>query len=339
MRTDRPLRAPNLLNPRILRLEALENRSMLSIAPGAEVLAASPDTSAAYVAAPARDTTVAPHAPSGSASRPVSADAYGGAAPAPYVDAVHSAPMDALTADAYGGLATTAAPSVNSLSTASYGGSSYGGTSYGETSYGGDPYGGNTPPTSNGPMEVAAQEDTPLVVSIQGLFNDAQTPDRLTYHIESIQAKPGPGLVSGALFGDVWLGSSGNLHIAFTPEAYGDGTIIIRAVDPGGLSVAAAVNVHVAPVNDPPVITGFCGQKDSNGFWTFTGTATDVDDSLVGMSVVFGGVLSGYSAVVGSSGTFVLKEYLPDLNSGTASATVTDPHGLASEPATITLMV
>ena len=74
------------------------------------------------------------------------------------------------------------------------------------------------------------------------------------------------------------------------------------------------------------MITGFLGVHGEGNYWTFSGTVTDVDDSVQGMNVTFGGVLTGYgwSAAVQSDGSFSLGAEFVGLQSGSATAQTQD---------------
>jgi hypothetical protein len=78
--------------------------------------------------------------------------------------------------------------------------------------------------------------------------------------------------------------------------------------------------------NKPPVISNFRAEQGPEDFWTFSGTVTDVDDYVEGMTVYFGGVLAGYgyTATVYADGTFYMTHEIPDLQSGIATAQTYD---------------
>ncbi|MEN6494056.1 MAG: hypothetical protein ABFD16_07180 [Thermoguttaceae bacterium] len=83
-----------------------------------------------------------------------------------------------------------------------------------------------------------------------------------------------------------------------------------------------------AETNQPPTITSFwC--FENVGTWTICGAVSDPDDSLVGRTVTFGGVLESYhlSAEVDANNNFSINETLEGLQTGIATATITDPHG------------
>jgi hypothetical protein len=88
--------------------------------------------------------------------------------------------------------------------------------------------------------------------------------------------------------------------------------------------------------NLPPTVTTFwC--FDNCGTWTLSGTVSDPDDSLVGRTVTFGGVLASYhlSAEVDANNNFSINETLEGLGFGEATATITDPHGASGSLSTL----
>jgi hypothetical protein len=99
--------------------------------------------------------------------------------------------------------------------------------------------------------------------------------------------------------------------------------------------VETSFTVHVAPVNDPPVIVYFAAVHVFGDLWTFYGGVFDVDDPGEVMIVHFGGVLEGYNltASVQAGSTFALTAELLGLQSGTATAQTQDDGGLYSNVA------
>jgi hypothetical protein len=196
--------------------------------------------------------------------------------------------------------------------------------------YGG--YGGpaNTPPTTSGIADVYVDEDAAdVVLNLGSAFDDAEDSDAsLAYEIVG---NTNASLVS-AQAGQCY----GGLCLDFTPNASGDATITVQATDRGGLSVQTSFTVHVAPVNDPPVLLNFVGCMNGGNFWTFQGTVRDVDDAMQGRTITFGGILEGYgvSTTVQANGDFFLRQEFANLPAGIATAQTTDPHGLASNVAT-----
>jgi hypothetical protein len=87
--------------------------------------------------------------------------------------------------------------------------------------------------------------------------------------------------------------------------------------------------------NLPPEVRSFvCIQNIDT--WTLSGSVRDLDDSLVGRTVTFGGVLASFnlSAEVDANNNFSITETLTGLQEGNAEATITDPHGASGSYAT-----
>jgi hypothetical protein len=84
-------------------------------------------------------------------------------------------------------------------------------------------------------------------------------------------------------------------------------------------------------VNARPSIAGFTATGGYNRTWVFSGTV--IDESPGGLTVSFGGLpsLNGRTATTGSNGSFSLTVQLRPLESGEASAQVTDGGGLTSD--------
>lgn len=83
-------------------------------------------------------------------------------------------------------------------------------------------------------------------------------------------------------------------------------------------------------VNAPPVIESVHVEL-APSLWLITGAASD-DLSLHGQTLLFGGVLEGYTAEVETStGAFFLNVLIDDVDTGTATVVVTDVDGLMSE--------
>jgi hypothetical protein len=80
----------------------------------------------------------------------------------------------------------------------------------------------------------------------------------------------------------------------------------------------------------PPAIADFTG-GENYGAWTFTGEVID-DKAVDGLVVRFGGLLEGFSTVVGPDGRFEFTHVFPPNTTGVVTAIVTDRDGLDSEP-------
>lgn len=193
----------------------------------------------------------------------------------------------------------------------------------------------NTPPEAFPMDDVWVDEDSdPAYIDLGYYFYDAEDPYyALTYEIES-NSNPD-------LFDSACADGYGGLVLDFAENAYGDAELTIRATDTGGLWVETTLNVHVVAINDAPVIHNFVGTAGTGDVWTFSGTVTDVDDSVQGWQVSFGGILStyGYTATVNADGTFEIIQQFPNLQSGMATASTSDPHGLQSALASYEVFV
>ena len=195
-----------------------------------------------------------------------------------------------------------------------------------------DGYGGGTgdlPPTTSGIADVYVDEDAAdVVIQLYSAFDDVEDgAENLTYELV--------GNTDPSLFDSVGIEGYGGLVLDFAPDAFGEATLTIRATDSANQSVETSFTVHVAAVNNAPVISDFGATQGMGDIWTFSGSVTDVDDPVEGMIVNLGGVLAGYSvtATVQADGTFSLTREFLGLQSGPATAQTQDPHGAYSNEA------
>ena len=169
-------------------------------------------------------------------------------------------------------------------------------------------------------------DDDELTLALSELFDDAETLSTdLTYAI--VQNS------NTSLFDSLTFDSSGNLIIDFDDDANGEATLTIRATDAGGIFVETSVTVYASIA---PMICDFQCANTSGDSWTITGKVTDLDDSVVGSVITFGGVLAAYNlttTVTRTDGMFFLTVDLVGLQSGTATAQTVDPQGVASNTA------
>lgn len=96
------------------------------------------------------------------------------------------------------------------------------------------------------------------------------------------------------------------------------------------LSDSFVVPFHTGDINLPPSVDSFVPTYNNLfGIWTLEGRVSDPDDSLVGMTVTFGGVFANYnlSTTVNADNTYSLQWMSDERPEGFGSATVTDPHG------------
>lgn len=185
----------------------------------------------------------------------------------------------------------------------------------------------NSDPTAGSIAGVTVDEDAlPVQVDLFAAFDDVEDLDsEMSYYVNAWDY----GLFTSLDFDS----SSGMLNLAFAPDAYGTTTITVQAIDTWGSYVETSFDVVINSVNDAPVISGFQGLSEGGGWYTFTGTVTDVDDDVTGWTVSFGGVLAGYSATTEYDGTFSFAVDLTGKSSDVASAQTSDPNGSASNMA------
>lgn len=182
----------------------------------------------------------------------------------------------------------------------------------------------NLAPTTGVLSDVSVDEDAEdTVIELWPSFDDAEDgANGLSYSIASNS--------NSDLFAGASIDSSGRLHLDYAENAFGDAALTIRATDSGGLSVDSTLIVHVASVNDVPVMIGLALTPGDIG-WLISGSVWDDDPS--GCTVYFGGVLAGYSISVtpNADGTFSMIVSLPDLQSGKATAWVVDAANVQSD--------
>lgn len=137
--------------------------------------------------------------------------------------------------------------------------------------------------------------------------------------------QPGSHTVSfsGAVTGSVTAQSNGTF--SFTTQASCLGAVFAHTQDASGIGSNYAENVVYSM---PPLITSFSCVQSSGGFWDFTGMVQDED--AVGLTVTFGGALTGNSVLVLSTGSFTLTVQIAANGQG-VSAQVTDLWGLQSD--------
>ncbi|HYO09542.1 MAG TPA: tandem-95 repeat protein, partial [Tepidisphaeraceae bacterium] len=118
----------------------------------------------------------------------------------------------------------------------------------------------NDAPTAVDPSDPALiltlQEDAGRsVVDLWKLFNDIEDPDGdLVLTVE--------GNSNDKLFGRVTIDpATGQLVLDSAADAFGSGTITVRATDKGGKSVDATLNVTVENVNDAPIVVATPGTQ------------------------------------------------------------------------------
>lgn len=77
--------------------------------------------------------------------------------------------------------------------------------------------------------------------------------------------------------------------------------------------------------NQPPEITSFTAIAGPDDVWTFEGTVDD--ENVMGLTIIFGGVLDGHQVVVNGDGTFSYSLQLTPDQEGLVTARTTDEYG------------
>lgn len=162
----------------------------------------------------------------------------------------------------------------------------------------------------------------------------------LTLQIEMLQGR------FVRLFGTViaddpascWVFFSGAYSGSTNPDASGNFSIEVEADYLGQIDGVAFTGMGipsngaaVEATSSVPIIETFTGVQESGNYWTFSGTI--LDESPADGVVYFGGILSGYSAMVQADGTFTLCVELEEGAQGLATAMAMDAWWQMSEVA------
>jgi hypothetical protein len=141
-----------------------------------------------------------------------------------------------------------------------------------------------------------------------------------------VDEQPSTVLVSfsGKVIGSTWASTSGTF--SYTGQASRLGQVYATALDEEDLYSNTA---QLTLTSNAPVIQNFQGSSGPDDLWTFTGTV--VDESPGGLTVRFGGLLSGHSVTVWSNGTFMYTAQVT--GPGSVTAKTTDWWGLNSNEA------
>lgn len=179
----------------------------------------------------------------------------------------------------------------------------------------------NDTPTTTGLSDVTVNINaSDSVIDLFAAFADVEDADsQLTYQIVSN--------TNSSLFTSTTIdGTAGTLTLDYANNAAGSAVLTIRATDTLGAYVQTTLSVEV---NRPPVVTNFMCANLYDEVWHLYGSVSDPDDDLTGRIVTFGGVLARYNltATIQANGSFSITKFLIDLEEGTGTATVTDPHG------------
>ncbi|MEJ2261757.1 MAG: hypothetical protein P8X83_08960 [Nitrosopumilaceae archaeon] len=146
----------------------------------------------------------------------------------------------------------------------------------------------NNPPTTTPIGDYIVFENTvDTEITLTEHFDDAE--DGATGLTYTVFANDNPGLVGTSI-------SDGSLTLSYTPDAFGEANITIRATDSGLLTVDDTFNVTVLEVNDPPTSIHVgdleydtSGNKNWNGkVWITVHSLVDTIHSIVSGAVVYG---------------------------------------------------
>ena len=167
-------------------------------------------------------------------------------------------------------------------------------------------------------------EDVDLSVDLSGLFDDVDIVtdgDILTLDVT--------GISHSAVASATFVGT--NLDIQLSANAYGVGTIEVRAVDLAFAAASTTLTLTVDPVNDAPVLAlpepTVNTDEDVDATLSLAGLFDDVDgDSLMLTASTSHAAID--SATI--TATDLTITVIPDANgTGTVDVTATDPGGLA----------
>jgi hypothetical protein len=140
---------------------------------------------------------------------------------------------------------------------------------------------------------------------------------------------------SGSAMGMTVAGVNGAFSVDL--QASGTGTILAVATDDWGVSSNQA-SVPVTVTNSSsfaPYISNFTATQDSGQTWTFSGSAWDMSQPV--LTITLGGLpsLSGVTATTTANGTFSATVTLQPGEAGYATAMTTDANGETSNLATV----
>lgn len=194
-----------------------------------------------------------------------------------------------------------------------------------ETLPSGSPAGTNNdaPTTSGFDLVQISDASADVAISLLTGFDDVESGSSgLTYSIVSNS--------NSSLFDTASINpSTQQLALNAASGASGRATVVIRATDPGGLSVDTAITIDVDRENQPPEILDFTCANAGFGTWVISGQVVDPDDDVSKFIVNFSGVFTMRSAV-DETGHFLFSVILDGDPQGVEYAITYDPHGLPS---------
>ena len=151
---------------------------------------------------------------------------------------------------------------------------------------------------ASGTTNIAFTDAAPSISGIT--VTKASSGKQITVTGHVTDALPGYASVSlsGVASATATVNTDGNFSITTTAESLGG--LSLQAKDIWDqFSAAATASIQSAT----PVMGTLTVRQQSGSYWTIDGAITD-DQSVVGLIVVFGGVLQGTTITVGSGGTF-----------------------------------
>lgn len=198
----------------------------------------------------------------------------------------------------------------------------------------------NALPVARNDAYTVAEDTTLTVVAASGLLaNDSDSNnDPITVSLGSLTS-PAHGTVAVLADG----------RLTYTPAAnyFGADAFTYRVSDGSSLSTPATVNITVTPVNDAPVAvadTYSTAQESpltisvaSNG--VIQRNDSDVDDATSTLTASLVSTVSNGTLVLNADGTFVYTPAVGFYGSDAFIYRVSDPSGLTSVPATVTITV
>jgi hypothetical protein len=123
-----------------------------------------------------------------------------------------------------------------------------------------------------------------------------------------------------------------SLDFTLAPGVNGLAHVVLRATDEQGAWAEARLTLNSMALYDVPAIRSLVGTQISENHWEFTGKVSESEDGYDGWKIHFSGLLDGQEAEVDENGCFRVDVQLPSDVAGEVSATVTDDHGVESDP-------
>ena len=186
----------------------------------------------------------------------------------------------------------------------------------------GDPAGMNNdaPSTQGFDLLSITNDNATYNVSLHDAFEDSEDGNSLTYTIESVS--------DPALFDILQINqSTGNLQVSSANGNFGRGTIVVAAMDSGGITNSSTVTVDALVTNQLPYLDMTISPIGSS--WEISGSVTDADDNPSGWHVQLTGLITE-RVTLDANGEFTLVKSFPTGTSGSISGSTSDPHGAPS---------